>query len=139
VRYDPFDVSVGFAYIDGKWRQCFTPYDEFAGCSERELQLLAAELRQNNRIQYGREQVEITQKQLADFRRETGAKEAILRQQRHDRETKAALRVLESERTAPEMSRSSSEERNHATASAAPHEEQPKKHEKLLVFRRIPS
>jgi putative transposase len=84
VRYDPFDVSVGFVYIDGRWRQCFTPYDEFVGCSERELQLLAAELRQNNRIQYGREQVEITQKQLADFRRETGAKEAILRQQRHD-------------------------------------------------------
>jgi putative transposase len=38
VRYDPFDVSVGFAYIDDIWRQCFTPYDEFPGCSERELQ-----------------------------------------------------------------------------------------------------
>lgn len=141
VRYDPFDVSVGFAYIDGRWRQCFTPYDEFAGCSERELQLLAAELRQNNRSQYGREQVEITQKQLADFRRETGAKEAILRQQRHDRETKAALRVLESEGTAEGVSRSSSQERNqhHASPSATSKEEQPKKHEKLLVFRRIPS
>jgi hypothetical protein len=112
-----------------------------SGCSERELQLLAAELRQNNRIQYGREQVEITQKHLADFRRETGAKEAILRQQRHDRETKAALMVLESEGAAPEMSRSSSEESNqhHASGSVASHEEQPKKHDKLLVFRRIPS
>jgi putative transposase len=56
VRYEPFDVSVGYAYIDGVWRQCFTPYDEFAGCSERELQLLASEVRQNNRLQYGREQ-----------------------------------------------------------------------------------
>jgi putative transposase len=85
VRYDPFDVSVGYAYIDGVWRQCFTPYDEFAGCSERELQLLASELRQNNRLQYGREQVEITQKQLADFRRENATKETILRQHINDR------------------------------------------------------
>src|SRR5439155_13970698 len=103
VRYDPFDVSVGFVYIDG-WRQCFTPYDEFAGCSERELQLLASELRQNNRLQYGREQVEITQKQLADFRRENAAKEVILRQQRTDRETRAALKVLEGGKSAATVS-----------------------------------
>jgi hypothetical protein len=61
----------------------------------RELQLVATELRQQNRLLYGKEQVEITQKQLADFRRKNSAKEVILRQQRHDRETKAALFVLE--------------------------------------------
>jgi hypothetical protein len=33
-------------------------------------QLREARLCQNHRLQYGREQVEITQKQLADFRRE---------------------------------------------------------------------
>ena len=144
VRYDPFDVSVGYAYIDGVWRQCFTPYDEFAGCSERELQLLASELRQNNRLQYGREQVEITQKQLADFRRENAAKQEILRQQRHDRETRAALVVLEGgkrERRAPDtppvidVSRSSDQTTKTSTESATPE----KKHDKLLVFRRIPS
>ena len=71
VRYDPFDVSVGYAYIDGRMAaSAITPYNEFAGCSERELQLLTAELRQSNRLQYGREQIEMTQKQLADFRRE---------------------------------------------------------------------
>jgi putative transposase len=37
VRFDPFDVSVGYAYIDGQWRKCDCPYTEFAGCSEREL------------------------------------------------------------------------------------------------------
>ena len=77
------------------------PVDELAGCSERELQLLAAQLRQQNRLLYGKEQVEITQKQLADFRRKNAAKEVILRQQRHDRETKAALSVLEGERGTP--------------------------------------
>lgn len=150
VRFDPFDVSVGYAYIDGQWRQCFTPYDEFAGCSERELHLLATELRQSNRLQYGREQVEITQKQLADFRRENAAQEAILRQQRHDRETKAALVVLEGGKA---TQRTTSPDADAALASPArtEHSARPgskpaksgkaldKQHDKLLVFRRIPS
>jgi putative transposase len=95
VRYDPFNVSVGYAYIDGRWRKCDCPCTEFAGCSERELQLLTEELRKRNRLQYGREHIEITQKQLATFRRDNTEIEAILRQQRHDRETRAALVVLE--------------------------------------------
>ncbi len=74
--------------------------DELTGCSERELQLIAEELRKRNRRLVGREQVEITQKQLADFRRENAAKEVLLRQQRHDRETRAALFVLEGGRGA---------------------------------------
>jgi putative transposase len=136
VRYDPFDVSVGFAYIDGVWRQCFTPYDEFAGCSERELQLLASELRQSNRLQYGREQVEITQKQLADFRRENAAKEAILRQQRNDRETRAALKVLEGGKRAVATSDASpsADAPARPVVSPAPPEKKP---DKLLVFKRI--
>src|SRR6266446_1269965 len=135
VRFDPFDVSVGFVYIDG-WRQCFTPYDEFAGCSERELQLLASELRQNNRLQYGREQVEITQKQLADFRRENAAKEAILRQQRNDGETRAALKVLEGGKRQVSTSDPSPSPKEPVppAVSPAPPEKKP---DKLLVFKRI--
>ncbi len=95
VRYDPFDVTIGYAWIDKQWRKCVCTADDLVGCSERELQLLASELRQQNRLLYGKEQVEITQKQLADFRRKNAAKEVILRQQRHDRETRAALTVLE--------------------------------------------
>ncbi len=101
VRYDPFDVTVGFAYIDGKWRKCDCPYTEFAGCSERELQLLTEELRKRNRLHYGREHIEVTQKQLAAFRRDNAEIEAILRQQRHDRETRAALVVLEGGKKSP--------------------------------------
>jgi len=136
VRFDPFDVSVGFVYIDGIWRQCFTPYDEFAGCSERELQLLASELRQNNRLQYGQEQIEITQKQLADFRRENSAKEVILRQQRTDRETRAVLKVLEGGKRAATVSEapSSANEPAQSAVLPAPPEKKP---EKLLVFKRI--
>jgi putative transposase len=99
VCYDPFDASIGYAYINKKWRKCHCPYDEFAGCSERELHILTEELRKRNRIQYGSEQVEITQKQLAAFRRECDGDQDVLRQQRNDRETRTALKVLEGGRT----------------------------------------
>src|SRR5712671_2761384 len=65
------------------------------------LQLLTEELRKRNRLQYGRENIEVTQKQLATFRRENTDAETILRQQRHDRETRAALVVLESGKRPP--------------------------------------
>lgn len=101
VRFDPFDVSIGYAYIDGRWRRCRCPDNDLAGCTEREIQILAEELRTRHRIQHGRERVEITQKQLAVFRRENAAQEVVLRQQRHDRETKAAFAVLEGGRGRP--------------------------------------
>src|SRR6266568_5449748 len=108
VRFDPFDVSVGYAYIDGRWSKCDCLYTEFAGCSERELQLLTEELRKRNHLQYGREQIEISQEQLATFRRENVEIEKLLRQQQNDRETKAALVVLEGGRKRPETSISAS-------------------------------
>ena len=111
-------------------------YDEFAGCSERELQLLASELRQNNRLQYGREQGEITQKQLADFRRENAAKEAILRQQRHDRETRAALKVLEGGKRTSATSDVSAPVDAPVRPVVLPTPPE-KKPDKLLVFKRI--
>lgn len=95
VRYDPFDITVGYAWIDKQWRKCFCVADELAGCSEREMQLLAAEIHRRNRLLYGKDQTEITQKLLADFRRTNSGTEVLLRQQQHDRESQAALRVLE--------------------------------------------
>jgi putative transposase len=139
VRYDPFDVSVGYAYIDGKWRSCDCPYTEFAGCSERELQLLTEELRKRNRITSSREQTEITQKRLAVFRRENDDMETILRQQRHDRESRAALVVLEGGKKA-EMTGNAQK----AEASPSETEDSPSKpakkanpYDNLLVFKRI--
>ncbi len=141
VRYDPFDVSVGYAYIAGRWRKCDCPYTEFAGCSERELQQLTEELRKRNRLHYGREHIEITQKQLATFRRENADIEAILRQQRHDRETRAALVVLEGGKrppTQPSTEPLQAEEENGGLPPAS--SEKAKKinpYENLIVLRRI--
>jgi putative transposase len=141
VRYDPFDVSVAFAYIDGIWRKCDCPSTEFAGCSERELQHLTEELRKRNRLQAGREHIEITQKQLATFRRENADIETILRQQRHDRETKAALVVLEGGKRTPTPPPT---ERPHAKAEEEKLEQEEPRvtkkvnpYENLLVLKRI--
>ena len=141
VRFDPFDVTVGFAYIDGRWRKCDCPYTEFAGCSERELHLLTEELRKRNRLHAGREHIEITQKQLAAFRRDNAEIEAILRQHRHDRETRATLVVLEGGKKSsalpnPEPVQADAEkEKMEQEAQASTKKIDPYKN--LLVLRRI--
>jgi putative transposase len=137
VRYDPFNVSVGYAYIDGRWRSCDCPYTEFAGCSERELQLLTEELRKRNRRQYGRENIEITQKQLATFRRENTDVETILRQQRHDRETRAALVVLEGGKRPPTQPFPVEEGKGELEQEASEKAKKANPYKNLLVLRRI--
>lgn len=137
VVYDPFDVSIGYAYLNGQWRKCICPHDEFSGCTERELQLVAEELRKRNRLLHGRERVELTQKQLATFRRENAAQEVILRQQQKDRETRAACAVLEGGRTAlpgSDMPRVASTE---TTNRSFPAEVRVPDENKLIVFRRL--
>jgi hypothetical protein len=137
VKFDPFDVSVGFAYIDGRWRKCDCPYTEFAGCSERELQLLTTELRQRNRLQYGKERIEITQKQLATFRRENTDIETILRQQRHDRETRAALVVLEGGKKSETPPVQAEVQQEKMEQEAPPKTKKIDPYKNLLVLRRI--
>jgi hypothetical protein len=90
----------------------------------------------------GKEHIEVTQKQLASFRRENTDMETLLRQQRHDRETRAALAVLEGGKSAKAspipraVSDKAQQSEEVLPASSPPIAE--KKHDKLLVFRRIP-
>ena len=47
VRYDPFDVSAAYAYVQGRWVRCISEYHAiFQGRSEREIKLTSIELRQ---------------------------------------------------------------------------------------------
>jgi len=137
VRYDPCNVSVGYAYIEKQWRICDCPYTEFAGCSERELQLLTEELRKRNRMTSSREQTEVTQKQLASFRRENVQIETILRQQRHDRETRAALVILEEGKKAEMPANTQNTEAVPTIAEDMPSTKKTNPYDNLLVFKRI--
>lgn len=147
VCFDPFDASVGYAYIQKQWRKCDCPQDEFSGCSERELHILTEELRQRNRLQYAGKQVEITQKQLATFRRENAAIEEIARQHRNDQETKLALKVQTGGRakggnadlSSPSGVASARSEEGRNTHQTQPSQRAQKSQDgdKLVIFRRL--
>jgi putative transposase len=137
VVYDPFDVSIGYAYLNGQWRKCVCPHDEFSGCTERELQLVAEEMRKRNRLLHGRERVELTQKQLATFRRENAAQEVILRQQQKDREARAAFAVLEGGRTAGLRLDVREDVSQETTNQSVPTKLHIPDKNKLMVFRRL--
>src|SRR5260370_40824825 len=107
------------------------------------MQIITEELRKQNRILNGRENLEITQERLATFRRENALKEPLLRQQRHDRETKAALAVLEGEQTARPVAKASSPEKTAelsgkkatSTKKSSKHYTDPDE-DKLIIFER---
>ena len=90
---------------------------------------------------HGREHIEVTQKQLATFRRDNAEIETILRQQRHDRETRAALVVLEGGKKSP--TRPPTEPHQAEEGKVKREQEAPEKTKKinpyknLLVLRRI--
>lgn len=143
VRYDPFDMSIGYVYIDKQWRVCHATCEELVGCSERERQILTEEIRKINRNLHGREHIEVTQATLAEFRRENALKERVLRQQRHDRETKAALAVLEGKKGARQPTRDSSTRKtSEATDKKSTGPKSPPRNfmdpdeDKLIIFRR---
>lgn len=83
----------------------------------------------------------MTQKQLATFRRENTDVETILRQQRHDRETRAALIVLEGGKRSSVLPNSSpvqaneEQEKREQESAGKPKKIDPYKN--LLVLRRI--
>jgi putative transposase len=94
VRYDPFDISVAYAYVHERWVECVTPaYGPFHGHSERELLLITAELRALNRRNHVT--TPITATRLAAFLAKIEAHEAVLLQRLRDQETRTVLRLID--------------------------------------------
>jgi transposase InsO family protein len=107
VKYDPFDITVAYAYVNKQWVKCSSGYlQELQGHSERELMIATAELKKLNEIQ-NRQFSEITGKKLAQFlvsvekeevalspqRRE--AKKAVLEQRKRDLEVKQVHALID--------------------------------------------
>jgi len=94
VRYDPFDISVAYAYVHERWVECVTSsYGQFQGHSERELLLVTAELRARNRKHHVT--TPITAQRLAAFLADIEAHEAVLLQRLRDQETRAVLQLID--------------------------------------------
>jgi len=100
VRYDPFDISVAYAYVHEHWVECVTSsYGQFHGHSERELLLVTAELRARNRKSHVT--TPITATRLAAFLADIEAHEAVLLQRLRDQETRAVLQLIDRGQRAP--------------------------------------
>jgi hypothetical protein len=91
VRYDPYDISVAYAYVANCWVTCHSEhYATFRGRSEREVKLATAELRK--RMQNHSRNLPLTARRLADFIVSVESEESFLLQQRRDAEARRIRR-----------------------------------------------
>jgi transposase InsO family protein len=89
VRYDPFDISKGFAFLDGEWLPCESEYASlFRHRTEREIQIITGEIRGKNK-RAGKRRI-ITGEQIAKYIMSLESSEKVLLQRKKDAEYKAA-------------------------------------------------
>jgi putative transposase len=93
VRYDPFDLGVAYAYVQGRWVKCISQYYSiFSGRSERELLLASLEIKQQAKLT--QTPTTISAKRLADFLNDVTAHETLLLQRLRDLEGQNVLNSL---------------------------------------------
>jgi putative transposase len=93
VRYDPFDLGVAYAYVQGRWVKCISQYYSiFSGRSERELLLASLEIKQQAKLT--QTPTTISAKRLADFLSNVTAHEALMLQRLRDLEGQNVLNAL---------------------------------------------
>jgi len=86
VRYEPFDMSRAYAFVDGQWLPCTADaFFQVQGRSEREWHLILDEWREQQR-QHGRKRVSVNGPLLARFLAEIATEEQLLLQQQRDLE-----------------------------------------------------
>jgi putative transposase len=93
VRYDPFDIGIVHAYVQGHWVVCRSPYYSILeGHTEKELQVATAEMRKQAR----RDQVraDVSAARLAAFIATAHAHEDLAQQRLRDLEGKQVLEVI---------------------------------------------
>jgi hypothetical protein len=87
VRYDPFNIGLAYAYVEGRWVKCLSEYHlRLRGHSERELQFASTELRK--RYQNHRGEAAITARRLADLLAKASDYETVLIQRLCDLEAR---------------------------------------------------
>jgi putative transposase len=93
VRYDPFDVGVAYAYVQGRWVKCISQYYRvFEGRSEKELLLASQEIKQQGKLT--RTSPSVSAKRLAEFIANVQEHETLLLQRLRDLEGKQVQSAL---------------------------------------------
>jgi putative transposase len=86
VRYEPFDMSRAYAFVEGQWLPCTADaFLQVQGRSEREWELILDEWREQQR-QHGKKRVTVNGPLLAQFLEEVATEEQLLLQQQRDLE-----------------------------------------------------
>jgi putative transposase len=105
VRYEPYDMGVAYAFINGQWLECIADeYGYVRGRSEREWSLILDEWREQQR-QHGKKRVTVNGPLLAQFLEEMLAEEEVLLQQQRDHEAQPIREAILGKRTALELER----------------------------------
>jgi putative transposase len=111
VRYNPYDFSAAYAYINGEWRRCTSKYEKiFKGRSEHEIKRYCQELHLRMRKQH--KNFTISDSILAEFIASVDAEEKKLFEMKRIREAenKKLLRLSELESILPKECASKKEE-----------------------------
>ena len=86
MRYEPFDMSLAYAFIDEQWLTCTADaFLQVQGRSEREWELILDEWRAQQRAHH-RTRVSMDSSLLATFLQEVLTEEALLSQRQRDLE-----------------------------------------------------
>ena len=93
VRYDPFNIGLAYAYVEGRWVKCLSEYHvQLRGHTERELQCASAEIRK--RYQNHRGEAAITARRLAELLAKASDYETVLIQRQHDLEARDVFTLM---------------------------------------------
>jgi putative transposase len=86
VRYEPFDMSLVYAFVDGQWLRCTADaFLQVQGRSEREWELILSEWREQQRVHHLK-RVTLDSSRLAAFLEEVLTEDALLSQRQRDLE-----------------------------------------------------
>lgn len=90
VRYDPYDISIAYAYVNNKWVRCISEYYSiFRNRTERELKHITAELKK--RFKNHNKSFNISAKMIADFINKSEKSERAFEQGIKDREMQSIV------------------------------------------------
>jgi len=86
VRYEPFNMGITYAFVDGQWLTCTADaFLQIQGRSEREWELILSEWREQQRAHH-RTRMSLDSTRLAAFLEEVLEEEPLLEQQQRDLE-----------------------------------------------------
>ncbi|MBT0663656.1 DDE-type integrase/transposase/recombinase [Geobacter pelophilus] len=101
VRYEPFNIGIAYAYVNGTWQICRSPefFHYLNGLTECEMIRISTEIKKRCRLT--NQKYQMTPKLLRDFLRETSNEEVLLVMRKRDAEGRSYEYAEEDGHTEP--------------------------------------